>query len=141
MTLHSIRQRALSEDLRCSARVSRLALTTLDVILTACRTCVWTLHDELCHLLELQHAFRQLAYTDVRTRSRLTIQIVRITINLPLKIQEALTTDYPQRQGRHSRERGEGQEEYSRTPLIPHRICLVIRGIVVILERMEDGLK
>jgi len=70
----------------------------------------------------------------------LTIQIVRITINLPLKIEEALTTDYLQRQGRHARELNEGQET-SRTLFFPHRICLVIRGIVVVLERMENGLK
>lgn len=107
----------------------------------ACRTCVWTLHGELCHLLELQHAFRRLAYTDVRTRSRLTIQIVRITVNLPLKIEEALTTDYLQRQGRHAREHSEGQEAHPGTSFIPHKICLVIRGIVVVLERMENGLK
>jgi len=64
----------------------------------------------------------------------LTIQIVRITINLPLKIEEAL-------QGRHARERSEGQEEHSKTTFIPQKICLVIRGIVVVLERMENGLK
>lgn len=74
----------------------------------------------------------------MRTRSRLTIQVVRITINLPLKIEEALTTDFLQRQGRH---RSDNQEEYGRTSFIPHRICLVIRGIVVVLERMENGLK
>lgn len=118
MTLQSIRQRALT-----------------------CRTCVWTLHGELCHLLELQHAFRQLAYTDVRTRSRLTIQIVRITINLPLKIEQALKTDYLQRQGRHTHERNGGQEAHPRISFISHGIWLAIRRIVAILERMENGLK
>ena len=140
MTLQSIRQRALSKDLSRSTG-SADYLAPVDVIYTACRTCVWTLHGELCHLLELQHAFRQSAYTDVRTRSRLTIQIVRITINLPLKIEEALTTDYLQRRGSHTHERSAGQEAHPRTSFIPHGICLAIRGIVVVLERMENGLK
>jgi len=64
--------------------------------------------------------------------------MARVTINLPLKIEEALTTDYLQRQEGHARERSEG---HPKTSFIPHRICLIIRGIVVVLERMENGLK
>lgn len=71
----------------------------------------------------------------------MTIQIVRTTINLPIKIEEALATDYLQRKERPTHERSRGQEEHPRTSFIPHKICLVIRGIVVVLERMENGLK
>ena len=50
-------------------------------------------------------------------------------------------TDYLQRQGRHACEHSEGQEAHPGTSFIPHKICLVIHGIVVVLEWMENGLK
>jgi hypothetical protein len=71
----------------------------------------------------------------------LTIQIARITVNLPLKVEEALAADYKQRQEKHAREQSKGQEAPLKTSLIPQKICSVIRGIVVVLERMENRLK
>ncbi|KAI6024914.1 hypothetical protein BKA83DRAFT_4254081 [Pisolithus microcarpus] len=45
-----------------------------------CRTCVVALHAECIRVLELQSAFRRLPYFDITGRSRLTIQLTRLTI-------------------------------------------------------------
>ncbi|KAG6820483.1 hypothetical protein H0H93_016545 [Arthromyces matolae] len=107
-------------------------LSTLESIreraLTACRTCIYALHTELARLLEVQHAFRQLSYFDIMGRSRLTIQLTRITLSLPMALERALM------QQNHS--------DAQRTPLIfPRRVALLIRGVDDILERMERMIK
>lgn len=56
----------------------------------ACRTCVYALHAELTRLIEVQHAFRTLSYFDITGRSRLTIQLTRIALSLPLALERAL---------------------------------------------------
>ncbi|KAF5342126.1 hypothetical protein D9611_001439 [Ephemerocybe angulata] len=66
-TLHSIRERALT-----------------------CRTCIYTLHNEITRLLEVQHAFSQLSYFDILGRTRMAVQISRIAVGLPVVLEKAL---------------------------------------------------
>ncbi|KAI9567302.1 hypothetical protein HD554DRAFT_982785 [Boletus coccyginus] len=56
----------------------------------SCRACILALHSELVRVLELQYAFRQLPYLDITGRSRLTIQLTRITLSLPVTLEKAI---------------------------------------------------
>ncbi|KAJ3514532.1 hypothetical protein NLJ89_g2320 [Agrocybe chaxingu] len=96
-----------------------------------CRTCIYALHAELTRLLEVQHAFRQLSYFDIMGRSRLTIQLTRITLSLPIALEKAL-------QEQRAYEYGPDGEP---KPIFPRQVTLLIRGIDVALEKMERILK
>ncbi|KIL67490.1 hypothetical protein M378DRAFT_159302 [Amanita muscaria Koide BX008] len=109
-TLHAIRERALT-----------------------CRICMHALHAEIARLLEVKTAFQGLSYFDIMGRSRLTIQLTRITITLPIAIEKAL------------REEGYSQEPNSPDVepghLFPRHVTLFIRAADFILERMERILR
>ncbi|KAG5341575.1 hypothetical protein C0989_009277 [Termitomyces sp. Mn162] len=105
-------------------------LSTLEAIrerALTCRTCIYALHAELMRLLEVQHAFRQLSYFDIMGRSRLTIQLTRITLSLPIALERALLE--------------QNYADPQASPVIPRRVTLLIRGVDEILERMERILK
>ncbi|KII84448.1 hypothetical protein PLICRDRAFT_46354 [Plicaturopsis crispa FD-325 SS-3] len=111
LTLQSIRDRALT-----------------------CRTFIFALHAELTRLLEVQHAFRQLSYFDLMGRSRLTIQLTRITLSLPIALERAM-----QEQSvvyGHRPDSSEASSEDKRT-LLPSTVNTLIKGVDVVLERME----
>ncbi|KAF5327109.1 hypothetical protein D9619_004526 [Psilocybe cf. subviscida] len=100
-----------------------------------CRTCIYAMHAQITRLLELQHAFRQLSYFDVLGRSRITIQLTRITLSLPIELERAL-------QEQHAYEYGTQEEsEKPKERLFPRHVTLLIRGVDVALERMERILK
>ncbi|TFK40058.1 DnaJ domain-containing protein [Crucibulum laeve] len=113
-------------------------LVTLEAIrerALTCRTCIYALHAELTRLLEVQHAFRQLSYFDILGRSRLTIQLTRITLSLPIALEKALR----EQQVSYGFDReGKAVEE---KPIFPRHVTLLIRGVDVALERMERILK
>lgn len=93
------------------------------------------MHAQITRLLELQHAFRQLSYFDVLGRSRITIQLTRITLSLPIELERAL-------QEQHAYEYGTQEEsEKPKERLFPRHVTLLIRGVDVALERMERILK
>ncbi|KAF5382108.1 hypothetical protein D9615_004236 [Tricholomella constricta] len=94
-----------------------------------CRTCIYALHAELTRLLEVQHAFRQLSYFDIMGRSRLTIQLTRITLSLPIALERAL------------REQNYADDTKPTPVLFPRHVTLLIRGVDVVLDRMERILK
>ncbi|CAE6375942.1 unnamed protein product [Rhizoctonia solani] len=52
---------------------------------------------ELMRLYEIQHALRQLSYFDVPGRLKLTIQLARLTIALPVNVDKAIMAE--QREG------------------------------------------
>lgn len=102
-----------------------------------CRTCIYALHAELIRLLEVQHAFRQLSYFDILGRSRLTIQLTRIALSLPVALERAL-----QEQSAYHEPLASGEDQSQREKLIfPRHVTLLIRGVDVVLERMERILK
>ncbi|KAH8100122.1 DnaJ-domain-containing protein [Cristinia sonorae] len=110
LTLESIRQRALT-----------------------CRTCILTLNAELAHIIEVQYAFRQLSLFDLKRRSRLTIELTRIAITLPVTLDRAL-----QRQDQDLL-RDDGEDTGPRnTALLNRRIYTMLCGFAVVLKRMES---
>ncbi|PIL29875.1 hypothetical protein GSI_08082 [Ganoderma sinense ZZ0214-1] len=107
MTLEAIRNRALT-----------------------CRTCIFALHHQVSRLLDVQRAFRDLSYFDLRRRSYFMIQIARLTISMPIALEEALRQQKQDDYG----EDAVGQDE---TTLLNRRVYSLLRGLVSVLERME----
>ncbi|KAF7789707.1 hypothetical protein EIP86_000653 [Pleurotus ostreatoroseus] len=97
-----------------------------------CRACVLALHAEVTRLLEVQHAFRQLSYFDLRRRSRLTLELTRIAITLPLALEEAIQQ---QRQGSGDGDPGGADDVLNR------RVRSILRGSAVVLQRLEQLLQ
>ncbi|KAH9902555.1 DnaJ-domain-containing protein [Cubamyces lactineus] len=128
-------------------------LVTLQAIRTralTCRTCILALHHELTCLLEVQRTFRQLSYFDLRRRSHLTIRIARLTIGLPIALEDALRRERQDEYGEDpKRERaGVGAEKGAEkgandavsdaaTLLLNRRVYGLLRTVVSVLERME----
>lgn len=103
-----------------------------------CRTCVVALHAECIRVLELQSAFRRLPYFDITGRSRLTIQLTRLTITLPITLEKAIQeqrgdANFHQQPTNHDREN-------QRVVLLPRKVSLLIRGIDLVLARVEQVL-
>ncbi|KAF6759896.1 hypothetical protein DFP72DRAFT_960765 [Ephemerocybe angulata] len=109
-TLHSIRERALT-----------------------CRTCIYTLHNEVTRLLEVQHAFSQLSYFDILGRTRMAVQISRIAVGLPVVLEKALVGE------REEKARLSGAR--AAYGVFPRHVMLIVKGVDVALERMERILK
>ncbi len=122
LTLQRIRQRALS------TYSSKLILTDSNPS-AACRTCIYALHNELCRLLEIQHALRQLSYFDLFGRSRLTVRLARITLRLPIAVEKAITDQ--------NIAYGATDADHPAAAILPSKVTLLIRGVDVALERME----
>ncbi|TFK70308.1 DnaJ-domain-containing protein [Pluteus cervinus] len=92
-----------------------------------CRTCIYAIHAELARLLEVQHAFRQLSYFDILGRSRLAVQLTRITLRLPIAVELALIEQNPR----------DPRDDDQQTVILPRKVTLLIRGVDFALERME----
>ncbi|KAH7873348.1 hypothetical protein F5879DRAFT_745619 [Lentinula edodes] len=103
--LHTIRERALT-----------------------CRTCIFALHAELSRLLEVQQEMRQLSCFDIFGRSRLTIQLTRITLSLPFVLEKAL-------EEQHSIY-GSGPNDKTVT-ILPKHLNVLIRNIDFALAKIE----
>lgn len=97
----------------------------------ACRTCIYALHNELSRLLEVQHAFKQLSYFDILGRTRLTIQLTRITLGLPIVLEQALSDQTAVREAARENEKR----------LFPRHVTRLIKGVDTALEKMEKILK
>ena len=112
---------------------------------SACRTCIFTLHNELNRLLEAQHAFSQLSYFDVLARTRITIQLTRITVGIPVVLEQALLlekgscTPSPRQDSRAAEL--EGAETQKASSIFPRHAMLLIRAIDHVLDKMEKILK
>ncbi|KAI9066112.1 DnaJ-domain-containing protein [Trametes sanguinea] len=114
-------------------------LMTLQAIRTralTCRTCILALHHELTRLLEVQRTFRQLSYFDLRRRSHLSIQIARLTVGLPIALEDALRRERQDEYGGGSGDEVQGGGGES-TALLNRRVYGLLRTIVSVLERME----
>ncbi|KAI0774986.1 hypothetical protein BD413DRAFT_689403 [Trametes elegans] len=130
-------------------------LMTLQAVRTralTCRTCILALHHELTRLLDAQRALRQLSYFDLRRRSHLSLQIVRLTLGLPLALERALrrerrrgaADDYDDEYDGDYDEHGEdaprdgvGDRDAETTALLNRHLYGVLRTLVGVLERME----
>ncbi|RDX43789.1 DnaJ-domain-containing protein [Lentinus brumalis] len=118
-------------------------LTTIEAIRTralTCRTCLFALHHQVTRLLEIQRAFRQLSYFDLRRRSYLTIQLARLAINMPIALEEALRQQRMQDEAEAEAE-ADNDGRKDQTQLLNRRVYTLLRGIVSVLERMEGLVK
>lgn len=91
----------------------------------------------MTRLLEVKDAFRHLSYFDLRHRSRLTLELARIAISLPLALEQAIQRE---------RERQQGIGELTGDPgstdvVLNRRLRTLLRGSAVALERLEQFLK
>lgn len=60
------------------------------MILTAGQNYVRVIRFELIKLYEIQNSLRELSYFDVFGRLRLTLQLARITLSIPMAIDKAM---------------------------------------------------
>ncbi|KAJ7494590.1 hypothetical protein B0H11DRAFT_1857553 [Mycena galericulata] len=102
-----------------------------------CRTCIYALHAELTRLLEVQHSFRQLSYFDILGRTRLTIQLTRITLSLPIALEKAIAEQNAS-YGYNTVSDGQPAEHDA---ILPRKVTLLIRGVDGVLQHMERMLK
>ncbi|EAU85634.2 hypothetical protein CC1G_06347 [Coprinopsis cinerea okayama7 len=129
-------------------------LASLHSIREPCRVCVYALHTELTRLLEAQHAFSQLSYFDIMGRTRVTIQLTRITVGIPLALERALLEKSISDKGSaESRQRGSSpsssgaldensnNNNNANRAIFPRNVMRLIRGIDVALDKMEKILK
>ena len=80
----------------------------------------------------MQRAFRQLSYFDLRRRSHLTLQLARLTLGMPIALEDALRQ---QRAEDCSADAGAGAGDSA--ALLNRRVYALLRGVVSVLERME----
>lgn len=107
---------------------------------SACRACLFALHSEISHLIEVQYAFRELSYFDLRRRSKLTIELTRIAISLPIALERAI------QQQRNELDREAATNDDVRgaaagTVLLNRRVRSILRNSALVLERLEHLLK
>lgn len=93
----------------------------------------------------MQHAFRELSYFDIVGRFRLTIQLTRITLSLPIALEKALQEQHAFYFGTMCS--GDGlcedneREKMKERLFVPRHVTLLIRGVDIALEKMERILK
>ena len=142
MTIEAIRTRALSTS--ASVRVARSTVALL-ISDAACRTCLFALHHQVSRLLEVQRAFRQLSYFDLRRRSYLMIQLARLAISMPIALEEALRQqrmeDEAEEAESEAKAEADNKGSKDETQLLNRRVYTLLRGIVSVLERMEGLVK
>ncbi|EKM57819.1 uncharacterized protein PHACADRAFT_89464 [Phanerochaete carnosa HHB-10118-sp] len=94
-----------------------------------CRACVLALHTEVSRLIEVQHAFRQLSYLDLRRRFRLTLELTRIAISLPIALEQAIT------------KAKEDRRDEEASVILNRRLRSILRGSARVLARVERFLE
>lgn len=87
------------------------------------------LHAEVSRLLDIQYEFRQLSYFDLRRRSRLTLELTRIAISLPIALEQAI------------QQQKESTNAEAGGAILNGRVRTILRGSAVVLERLEYYLK
>lgn len=106
-------------------------------MIPACRTCIYALHAELTRLLEVQHSFRQLSYFDILGRTRLTIQLTRITLSLPIALEKAIA----EQNVNYGHNTDADAQTAEHDAILPRKVTLLIRGVDGVLQHMEGMLK
>ncbi|KAI0270159.1 hypothetical protein BGY98DRAFT_1091329 [Russula aff. rugulosa BPL654] len=106
-----------------------------DRVLT-CRALTHTVIATLSHLLDTHASLAKLSYFSLRPRARLSLRLARITLALPLALEQEL------RYQRKNEEEAE-RDSYGRDERVffPRRVMILIEGIVLSLEKMEGVLK
>ncbi|KAG9079005.1 hypothetical protein FS749_008934, partial [Ceratobasidium sp. UAMH 11750] len=87
---------------------------------------------ELMRLYEIQHALRQLSYFDIPGRLKLTMQLARLTIALPVNLDKAIMAAQ-----RDAQDQPEGEVRLHRGRYLPSSIHSVINLACSVLETGE----
>ncbi|CAJ0758287.1 2578_t:CDS:2 [Entrophospora sp. SA101] len=87
-----------------------------------------TVQFELIHLYELQQRLRSLSYFDIFGRIKITMQLARITLNIPLLIDSAMKAEFKQLGGKVVVNKG----------LLGDSIAKIVAGLVTYLEAGEQ---
>jgi hypothetical protein len=124
-SLQSIRERALS---KFPILVFIVVQSLMRSAAKACRACIFALHMEMSRLIEVQHAFRQLSYLEIRRRVQLTVELTRIAISVPLALEQAIMRD----KGNSSH-----TESDEMTVMLNGRVRAILRRSAVVLARIE----
>ncbi|KAF8666736.1 DnaJ molecular chaperone homology domain [Rhizoctonia solani] len=106
-----------------------------EVVVSAGQQHFRLLKFEMMRLYEIQHALRQLSYFDVPGRLKLTIQLARLTLALPVNVDKAIMAE--QREENSQQEVGVGRP---RGRYLPSSIHSVIGLACVVLEKGESVL-
>ncbi|KAH9018472.1 DnaJ-domain-containing protein [Lactarius pseudohatsudake] len=129
-----------------------------DRVLT-CRALTHTVISTLSHLLDTHASLAKLSYFSLRPRARLSLRLARITLGLPLALEQELRHQRNVRARSRARRRREHCERFNVTAaesedeterdgeirggrvIFPRRVMILIEGVVVGLEKMEGVLK
>lgn len=100
---------------------------------------------ELIRLYEIQHSLRQLSYFDVCGRLRLTLQLARVTLSLPCRIDRAMIEEAEEEERRMAAtassssgsSTGRGPSTSRRRGLLHPRVNSVLVSVCGVLEYGE----
>ncbi len=95
---------------------------------------------ELIRLYEIQHSLRQLSYFDVCGRLRLTLQLARVTLSLPCRIDRAMIEEAEEEERRMAATAssgGRGGSTSKRRGLLHPRVNSVLVSVCGVLEYGE----
>ncbi|KAI6037666.1 DnaJ domain-containing protein [Pisolithus marmoratus] len=82
---------------------------------------------------------RVLPYFDITGRSRLTIQLTRLTLTLPITLENAIQEQRSDA-SLHQQQPTNHDRDNQRVVLLPRKVSLLIRGIDLVLARVEQVL-
>ncbi|KAI0261554.1 DnaJ-domain-containing protein [Gloeopeniophorella convolvens] len=119
-----------------------------DRVLT-CRALTHTVISTLYHLLDTHASLAKLSYFSLRPRARLSLRLARITLALPLALEEELRHQRgarartPGAESEDETDRGRNSDGDSRASRVffPRHVMFLIEGVVVGLEKMEGVLR
>jgi hypothetical protein len=96
----------------------------------------WAMQGEMARLIDAQYELRSLSYFDVLGRTRVSVQLTRITLNLPVVLELALISSRDSGNDDDG-SNGIGGSSSSRNGMLPRRMKQLIRALDSILERIE----
>ena len=159
LTLQGLRDRVLSMFIVYPSLTARTRTLTCVPTPPACRALTHTVISTISRLLDTHASLAKLSYFSLRPRAHLSLRIARITLALPLALEQELRYQRSvrarsrARRLREHRERfnvtaAESEEESERDSdgrdervFFPRRVMILIEGIVLSLEKMEGVLK
>ncbi|KAH7106307.1 DnaJ-domain-containing protein [Auriculariales sp. MPI-PUGE-AT-0066] len=110
------------------------SLSSLRDLLMSCRTYIRVIRFELCRLVEIQNSLRQLSYFNVFGRTRLSLELLRVAVSLPIAIEVALQQEAANA-AKTERERAAALQ--ARRNILPPPVSTVLRSVAYVLERSE----
>jgi hypothetical protein len=102
----------------------------------------------LLRLLDIQHDFRQLPYLDICGRLRLTLQLARVTLEMPVAVDRAICEREEEKEREEQRRslatdgsRTKHVGRRTKGGILPAKLTTIICCLVVVLEHSERVLR